>query len=98
MIPQRTATAIEQPDCTRARIEAFKASIRIIAGHKIHDAVIWKSAHYKSDTQWKRWKRGRLDLDSSAARTFSQILAMPPAEFVEELKKQKSKMSVEKFF
>jgi hypothetical protein len=82
----------------KATIDAFKENIWIIAGHKIHDAVIWKFAHYKSDTQWKRRKSGRLDLASSAARTFSQILAMPPVEFVEELKKQQSKTSLEKFF
>jgi len=93
-----TATAIKKPEGTQPRINAFKESIRIITGHKMHEAVIWKFAHYKSDTQWKRWKSGRLDPDSSAARTFSQILAMPPVEFVEELKKQQSKTSLDKFF
>lgn len=93
-----TATAIDKPKDTQVRINAFKESIRIITGHKMHEVVIWRFAHYKSDTQWKRWKSGRLDPDSSAARTFRQILAMPPVEFVEELKKHKSKTNLEKFF
>jgi hypothetical protein len=89
---------ITQPESIQTSIDAFKERVQCLVGYKIHEAVIWKFAHYKGDTQWKRWKSGRLASDSSAASTFRNILQMPPEEFIETIKKQSSKTSVAKFF
>ena len=91
------AEAKKQGDC-RAGIAEFIGHVQHLAGHRIHEATIWKLARYKSDTQWKRWKSGKLSLDSAAAKTFAQILAMPPTEFIKNLNKQNAKTNLSTFF
>jgi hypothetical protein len=90
-------TPIEQ-NSIQASIDAFRKGAQSILGYKIHETAIWKFAHYESDTQWKRWKRGRLSPNSSAARTFTKILEMSPETFAEKIKEQSSRHGLGTFF
>ena len=96
--PDTMCIGAGEPKSIQVSIDAFRERVKCLAGYKIHETTIWKFAHYKGDTQWKRWKSGRLALDSSAAKTFLNVLQTPPEEFVERIKKQNSKSSVAGFF
>jgi hypothetical protein len=71
----------------RAQVDAFIGNCLRETGVKITRTMIWRSAGYRSRSEFERWQANSPRATKQSAVTFARMLAMAPAQFVALLKK-----------
>jgi hypothetical protein len=69
--PQDTPTRLER----RAAVDVYIEKILRETGRRITRTDIWKSAGYKSRTEFERWERNDSRATKTAQRNFTRVLA-----------------------